>query len=98
MGRRDLAGYDAMVFRFAADTTSEFYMRNVPVSLSIAWFAADGRYVSSTDMAPCPDMPGCPTYGASGPYRYALEVLQGGLGALGIGDGSVLSVAGACRG
>ena len=96
MGRRDLAGYDAMLFRFEADTTGQFYMRNVPVPLSIAWFAADGRFVSSADMAPCPDMDGCPTYGASGPYRFAVEVLQGGLGSLGIGNGSVLTVNGAC--
>lgn len=96
MGRRDLAGYDAMVFRFAEDTTSQFYMRNVPVPLSIAWFAADGRFVSSTDMAPCPDRDGCPLYGAAGPYRFALEVLEGGLPRLGIGEGSVLKVGGSC--
>lgn len=96
MGRRDLAGYDAMVFPFLTDTTAQFYMRNVPVGLSIAWFTADGRFVSSTDMAPCPDQDGCPLYGAAGAYRFAIEVLQGGLGRLGIGDGSVLNVGGAC--
>ena len=96
MGRRDLAGYDAMVFRFAFDGTGSFYMRNVPVGLSIAWFAADGRFVSSTDMAPCPDQEGCPTYAPGGPYRLAVEVLQGGLGRLGISEGSVLNVGGAC--
>jgi uncharacterized membrane protein (UPF0127 family) len=97
MGRRDLAGYDAMLFRFEADTTSEFYMRNVPVALSIAWFAADGQFVSSVDMAPCADRPGCPTYGAAGPYRFAIEVLAGDLGTLGVGDGSVLTVGGPCN-
>ncbi len=96
MGRRDLAGYDAMLFRFAADTTAGFYMRNVPVPLSIAWFSADGRFVSSADMAPCPDQDGCPTYAAAGPYRFAIEVLEGGLGRLGVGEGSVLAVDGAC--
>lgn len=96
MGRRDLAGYDGMVFRFASETTGPFYMRNVPVGLSIAWFAADGRFVSSTDMAPCPDREGCPTYPPEGPYQLALEVLQGGLGRLGVGEGSVLTVGGAC--
>lgn len=96
MGRRDLAGYDAMVFRFDADSSQSFYMRDVPVPLSIAWFGADGRFVSSTDMAPCPDQDGCPTYAPAGPYRLAVEVLKGGLTRLGIGDGSVLSVGGAC--
>lgn len=96
MGRSDLAGYDAMIFRFAADTTGAFYMRNVPVGLSIAWFAADGRFVSSTDMAPCGDRPDCPTYGPAGPYRFAIEVLQGGLEPLGATAGSVLTLGGAC--
>jgi uncharacterized protein len=96
MGRRDLAGFDGMLFRFDADTTSAFYMRNVPVPLSIAWFDAEGRFVSATDMAPCPDQEGCPTYPPPAPYRVALEVLQGGLGRLGIGPGSTMSVGGPC--
>lgn len=97
MGRRDLAGFDAMVFRFDADTDGGFYMRDVPVGLSIAWFGADGRFVSATDMAPCPDQDGCPNYPPKAPYRLAIEVLQGGLGRLGVADGSVLTVGGACR-
>lgn len=96
MGRRDLAGYDAMVFRFAFDGIGAFYMRNVPVGLSIAWFASNGRFVSSTAMSPCPDQEGCPTYAPTGPYRFAVEVLEGGLGRLGIGEGSVLSLGGPC--
>ena len=96
MGRRDLAGYDAMIFRFPSDSTRAFYMRNVPVPLSVAWFDADGRFVSSADMAPCGDEEGCPLYAASKPYRFALEVLGGGLERLGIGPGSVLSVGGDC--
>lgn len=96
MGRRDLGGYDAMIFRFAQDSTGTFYMRNVPIALSIAWFDAGGRFVSSADMAPCPDMEGCPQYSASGPYRYALEVPKGGLARLGIEAGSVLRAGGSC--
>ncbi|MEO6121580.1 MAG: DUF192 domain-containing protein [Acidimicrobiales bacterium] len=90
MGRRDLSGYDAMIFRFGADTTGSFFMRNVPVPLEIAWFDAAGGFVSSTEMAPCPDMDGCPTYAPAGAYRFALEVLGGGLDRLGIGEGTVL--------
>ena len=98
MGRRDLGGFDAMVFRFDQDSTSSFHMRDVPVALSIAWFDAGGRFVSSTDMAPCPDQEGCPQYAPSGPYRVAVEVLQGGLDDLGIGAESTISVGGACTG
>lgn len=98
MGQRDLAGYDAMVFQFPDLTTGTFYMRNVPVPLSIAWFGADGAFVSSTDMAPCANKDGCPTYSAEAPYRYAVEVLKGGLADLGVRPGSVLAVGGSCTG
>lgn len=98
MGRRDLAGYDGMVFRFPTDQRGSFYMRNVPIPLTVAWFDASGRFVSSQDMAPCPDQDGCPLYGAARPYRLALEVPGGGLGRLGVGPGSVLEVGGACPG
>lgn len=96
MGRSDLGDYDAMIFRFDADTTGTFYMRNVPMALSIAWFDASGRFVSSTDMAPCPDQEGCPQYSSAGPYRFALEVQKGRLERLGVAPDSVLSLGGAC--
>ena len=92
MGRTDLAGYDGMLFRFDDDTQAAFYMKDTLIPLSIAWFDADGRFVSTADMAPCGDQPVCPTYGPAGPYRYALEVPQGDLRALGIGPGARLVV------
>ncbi len=92
----DLEGYRGMVFRFSTDTTGAFYMRNTPMPLSIAFFAEDGAFVSSTDMAPCDDRSDCPTYGADKAYRYALEVPQGQLAALGVGPGSVLELTGTC--
>ncbi|HUQ40495.1 MAG TPA: DUF192 domain-containing protein [Acidimicrobiales bacterium] len=98
MGRRDLAGYDAMVFRFRAPSDQPFFNRNVPVALSIAWFDLAGRFVSSTDMPACEDREGCPLYHPTGPYRYAVETLQGGLTALGAGPGTVLAVGGPCTG
>jgi len=98
MGRQDLAGYDGMVFRFPAPTTSAFFMRNTPLPLSIAWFDRDGGFVASADMAPCPDRPDCPLYAPDRPYLTALEVTRGGLKALGIGPGSSIASAGACTG
>lgn len=96
MGRKDLAGFDAMVFRFDTDSTGGFFMRDVPVALSIAWFDVGGRFVSSAEMSSCPDQDGCPTYTPPGPYRVAVEVLKGGLGRLRIGAGSTIAVGGAC--
>ncbi len=97
MNRTDLAGHDGMLFRFRADTRVGFYMMNTLIPLSIAWFDSNGNFVSSTDMEPCPDKVDCPNYYATRPYRYALEVAKGGLGDLGIGQGSHLSVGGGCN-
>ena len=97
MGRRDLAGYDAMVFRFPLDTTAAFYMRNVPVPLTVAWFDAGGRFVGAADMEPCGNRDDCPLYAPPGAYRFAIEVLAGGLDRLGVGPGSVLTLDGPCR-
>lgn len=97
MGRTDLGGADAMVFTFPADSTVPFIMNNVPVPLSIAWFDARGRLVRATDMEPCPpQLNSCPTYAAGRPYRYAIEVLKGGLSRFRVGNASVLTVGGAC--
>jgi uncharacterized membrane protein (UPF0127 family) len=86
----DLEGFDGMLFRFPTDTTSRFYMRNTPMPLSIAFVAADGTFVSSTDMAPCDDTEGCPLYDATGPYRFAIEVPRGDLPSMGLVAGGVV--------
>lgn len=92
----DLQGYDGMAFLYEQDTDSGFYMRNTPMPLSIAWVGADGRLVSTADMAPCRNRADCPTYPPAGPYRLAIEVPQGGLDELGIAEGSTVTVAGEC--
>ena len=96
MNQTSLRGYDGMLFVFPADTTVNFYMKDTPMPLSIAWFDTGGRFVGSADMEPCLDKPDCPLYSSPAAYRYALEVPKGGLGALGIGSGAVISVGGPC--
>ncbi len=96
MERRDLAGYDGMLFRFPSDTETGFWMKDTPLPLSIAYFDADGQFVSTADMAPCIHQPSCPSYPAARPYRYALEVPQGALPRLGIGPGARLVTTGPC--
>ena len=93
----DLGGYQGMVFVWDHDTQGGFWMRNTPTPLSIAWFDAEGRFVSTTDMAPCSaTADDCPTYPPSGPYRFAVEVFEGDLEALGVGPGSRLTLGGPC--
>ncbi|MGK2947935.1 MAG: DUF192 domain-containing protein [Acidimicrobiales bacterium] len=92
----DLQGYSGMAFLYEEDTATSFYMRNTPTPLSIAYIAADGSVVSTTDMEPCEDREGCPTYPPAGPFRTAIEVFQGDLPALGITDDATVTVGGAC--
>lgn len=80
----DLQGYPGMLFVFPADSEGGFWMRNTPTPLSIAYLDASGAVVSTTDMEPCEDVPTCPSYPASGPYRFTVEVPQGDLEALGL--------------
>ncbi len=96
MGRHDLAGYPAMAFTFAQDSTVSFYNRDVPIALSVAWFDANGAFVGAKDLAPCADVAGCPTIGSPAPFRTALEVPGGGLGAIGVGPGSTVTVTPGC--
>jgi uncharacterized membrane protein (UPF0127 family) len=96
MNRTDIGGYDGMIFKFATDTSTAFYMKDTPLPLSIAFFDAGGQFVSTTDMAPCIHQATCPTYAAARPYRWALEVPQGALPRLAIGPGTTLTAGGPC--
>ena len=96
MHRRDLAGYDGMIFKFAQPSTAQFYMKDTLIPLSIAWFDTAGLFVSATDMEPCPTATGCQLYAAAAPYTVAIEVLKGQLPQLGIGAGATISVGGGC--
>lgn len=97
MGQTSLHGFVGMAFRFANQTQTAFYMKNTPMPLTVAWFGADGAYLVSVDMEPCPTTETiCPTYGPGVPYQLALEVPRGKLGSLGIGPGSVLHLGGSC--
>jgi uncharacterized membrane protein (UPF0127 family) len=88
-----LGGYDGMYFRFAEDhDAGGFYMRNTPQELSIAYLDGGGGLVSTSVMAPCGDVDGCPTYDAAGPYRATIEVptAAGGVERLGITPSAVV--------
>jgi len=83
-----------MAFVYDEPSTGQFWMRDTPLPLSIAFFAADGRFVSAADMDPCLTGPAanCARYSARAPYVTAIEVPQGGLADLGIRRGSRLEL------
>jgi uncharacterized membrane protein (UPF0127 family) len=87
----DLKGYDGMLFRYAAPVTESYYMRNTPTPLSIAYIDGAGKVVSTADMAPCADVDGCPTYAPAGPFRTAIEVVQGALPLFGIAPDATIT-------
>lgn len=89
---RSLGGHDGMVFVFPDDQNGNFWMRDTPMALSIAYLDADGTFVSAADMAPCADSPSCPGYPPGGPFRYALEVPEGRLGDILMAEGSTLEL------
>ncbi|HEX4819858.1 MAG TPA: DUF192 domain-containing protein [Acidimicrobiales bacterium] len=86
-----LGGYDGMLFHFHDDVQENFWMRNTPMPLSIAYVNKDGAIVSTADMAPCGDSPDCPNYPPAGPYRFTIEVPQGKLADLGIVEGAKIT-------
>lgn len=92
----DLQGYAGMAFVYEDDVANDFYMRNTPTALSIAWVAADGEVVTVKDMEPCGDREDCPTYPSEGSYRYAIEVVQGDFDDLGINEAATVTVGGSC--
>ncbi len=94
MGVTDLGGADGMVFRFASPVTTQFWMRDTVMPLSIAFYAPDGSFVSATDMEPCLTGPAdaCARYAAAAPYVNAIEVPKGGLEALLMTPGSRLEL------
>jgi len=94
MGRRDLGGYDAMIFRFPADTTVDFYNQGVPIALSLSWFDGSGVFIAKTDLAVCSK--DCPRVHPNEVFRLALETPKGGQQRLGIGHGSLVLVGGSC--
>ena len=94
MGQDDLNGYDAMVFRFDEPGSTGFWMKDTLIPLTVAYFDGEGRFVSSADMQPCPAGGDCPSYPPSGAYQTAIEVPLGGLGAIGVGPGSVIGFGG----
>jgi uncharacterized membrane protein (UPF0127 family) len=77
-GVDDLAELDGMLFVFSTDTEASFTMRGTLMAIDVAFFSGDGTVVDVVEMVPCEAEP-CPSYRASGAYRYALETEAGGL-------------------
>ncbi len=78
MNVSDLLDIDGMLFAFDADTSGGFWMKDTLLPLDIAFFDSDGAFVDGFVMEPC-TTDDCPTYFPDGPYRYALEMVEGSM-------------------
>ncbi len=77
MGVTDFGSLDGMLFSWGGDTvSSRFTMRNTLIPLRVVFFDSDGAFVSQADMVPC-EVDECPSYGAAGPYAFAIEFPAG---------------------
>lgn len=82
-----------MAFVYPEPVEHRFWMRDTLIPLTITFWDAEGRFVSSAEMEPCPPAsPECPLTAATGPYLVAVEVLRGEAPGLGLVAGSTLTI------
>ena len=91
-----IGGAGAMVFVFDDVVSTEFWMKDTVLPLSIAWVDDAGAVVGTTDMDPCRQGISCRTYASPRPYRLAVEMAQGRLQDWGIGPGATVERTTAC--
>ncbi len=77
MGRTSLVADTGMLFVFPREQTLSFWMKDTLIPLDILFFDADGAFVSSASMTPCPEGTACQRYNSARPAFYALEVPAG---------------------
>lgn len=70
---------DGMLFDYGGERQINHWMKNTLIPLDIAFFDAQGRFVSKTTMVPCTeeDDAACPRYPAEGPAAFSVEVPAG---------------------
>lgn len=73
MGRKALCEDCGMLFVFPEAKPYQFWMKNTPLPLDIAFIGADGRIINIAAMQPYTTTP----HGADGDALYALEMNQG---------------------
>lgn len=80
-GVTELGSLDGLLFAFPEPVSAAFFMKGAEMPLDIAFFDETGRCVGVASMPLCRADP-CPTFGASSPYRWALEAPAGTLAEL----------------
>lgn len=87
----DLGDRDAMAFVYTEPVGVGFWMKNMVIPISIAFFDADGVFISSLDLEPCTEDP-CTVYPTPPGFAIALEVPLGGLADIGVEPESEVTI------
>ncbi len=87
MGRRQLGPSEGMIFIFDRDQHLDFWMKDTPLPLSIAFLSSEGKILEIEDMQPF-DLR---TIRSRLSARYALEMNQGAFQMLGIQEGDIIA-------
>jgi len=88
MARKALEPDEAMVFVFPQPRSVNFWMKDTPIPLSIAYISASGRILETHELKPLDETP---VPSASSSVVYALEVSQGWFVAHGVLAGDQIS-------
>ncbi len=88
MERKNIPDGTGMLFVFKTDDVLEFWMKNTPSPLSIAYIDSSGKIKDILDMVPY-SLAGVTS---SGYVRYALEVPQGWFARNGIKTGDTINI------
>jgi uncharacterized membrane protein (UPF0127 family) len=92
-GVTSLGECPGMAFVYPEPVEHRFWMRDTLIPLTITFWDAAGRFVSSAEMEPCPAAaPDCPLTAAAGPYQLAIEVPRGDAATLGLVAGSTVTL------
>ncbi len=99
-GRQEVGPYDGMVFLFPEETPARasFWMKDTRFALDLLFVGTDGRIREVLEMPPCTEGAegDCPTYAASSPYLFAVEVPAGIAKEFGLAPGTSVELRGAC--
>jgi uncharacterized membrane protein (UPF0127 family) len=88
-GLDDLGPLGGALFVFPEPVEASFTNRGTAMELDLAYFDADGRWLSTDTLPACPSGE-CAVFRSPGSFRFALETPRGGLE--GVGTGSVLEI------
>jgi uncharacterized protein len=92
MGVRQLTDQQGMVFLWTSPQNAQFWMKDTPIALDVAFWDGTRTVVDEQSMTPCPADP-CPTYASSRPYVGAVEVRGGLLARSGLEPGDKVTFA-----